>query len=308
MNIKEIIYFLEVVKETSFTKAANNLYISQPALSKAIKNLEQEVQTQLIERNTKKFNLTYEGEIFYENAKKSIDIINTEIFKLQDSITNCRKKLTLGIPPVIGSVYFTSAVAKFKQEYPDIDIKIIEEGANNIKYKVVDESIELGAVIFPVEEDSIIASQIVSGDVMLAISKDHPLANRKSVDMKELKDERFIVFNENFMMYDKTINACKKSGFEPNIVMKISQWDFILEMVALNYGIAIMPKPIVQRYKMNGVSMISISNPGINWNIGFIVKKDKYMSKTLKLFVEYATNHIRKEHESKKEDNQSKIK
>lgn len=308
MNIKEIIYFLEVVKETNFTKAANNLYISQPALSKSIKNLEKEVQTQLIERNTKKFNLTYEGEIFYENAKKSIDIINTEIFKLQDSITNCRKTLTLGIPPVIGSVYFTSAVAKFKQEHPDIDIQIVEEGANNIKCKVVDESIELGAVIFPVEEDNIITSKIVSGDIMLAISKDHPLANRKSIDMKELKDERFIVFNENFMMYDKTINACKDSGFEPNIVMKVSQWDFILEMVGLNYGIAMMPKPIVQRYKMNGVNMISISNPEINWNIGFIVKKDKYMSKTLKLFVEYATDHIRKEHENHKEDNQSKTK
>jgi hypothetical protein len=59
---------------------------------------------------------------------------------------------------------------------------------------------------------------------------------------------------------------------------------------------------------MNGVNMISISNPEINWNIGFIVKKDKYMSKTLKLFVEYATNHIRKEHENYKEDNQLKIK
>ncbi|WP_278336200.1 LysR substrate-binding domain-containing protein [Romboutsia lituseburensis] len=215
-------------------------------------------------------------------------------------MTNCRKTLTLGIPPVIGSVYFTSAVAKFKQEHPDIDIQIVEEGANNIKCRIVDESIELGAVIFPVEEDNIIASQIVSGDIMLAISTDHPLANRESIDMKELKDERFIVFNENFMMYDKTINACKDSGFEPNIVMKMSQWDFILEMVALNYGIAMMPKPIVQRYKMNGINMIPISNPEIDWNIGFIVKKDKYMSKTLKLFVEYATNHIRKEHEKHK--------
>lgn len=303
MNIKEIIYFLEVVKERNFTKAANNLYISQPALSKSIKNLEKEVQTQLIERHTKNFKLTYEGEIFYENAEKSINIINTELFKLQDSITNFGKALTLGMPPVIGSVYFTSAVAKFKQEHPDIDIHIVEEGANNIKCKVVDESIELGAVIFPVEEDNIIASEIISGDVVLVISKDHPLSNRKSIDVKELKDERFIVFNENFMMYNKTINACKDSGFEPNIVMKVSQWDFILEMVALNQGIAIMPKLIVQRYKMNGVNMIPISKPEIKWNIGFIVKKDKYMSKTLKLFVEYATDHIRKEYGNYKEDN-----
>ena len=303
MNIKEITYFLEVVKERNFTKAANNLYISQPALSKAIKNLEKETQTQLIERKTKNFKLTYEGEIFYENARKSIDIINTEIFKLQDSIMNCKKTLTLGIPPVIGSVYFTSTIVKFKQNHPDIDIQIVEEGSNNIKCKVVDESIELGAVIFPVEEDGIIASEIVSGDVMIVVSEEHPLANRKSIDVKELKDEKFIVFNENFMMYDKTINACKESGFEPSIVMKMSQWDFILEMVALNQGITIMPKLIVERYKMKGLNTISISNPEINWNIGFIVKKDKYMSKTLKLFKEYATKHIREQYGNYKENN-----
>ncbi|MEG2354108.1 MAG: LysR family transcriptional regulator [Clostridium sp.] len=300
MNLKDITYFVEVVKRKNFTKAANDLHISQPALSKAIKILEHETKTQLIDRNTKKFKLTDEGEILFENAKTALEIINTEMYKLEDSLLSCKKTLTIGLPPVVGSVYFPSIIAEFREEYPDIDLKILEEGSNDIMRKVEDGTIEVGAIILPINSENLIPINITDGDVMLVVSKKHKLANRKTINVDELKNENFITFNENFMMYNKTINACIESGFEPNIIMKTSQWDFIIEMVGLNQGITIMPKPIVERFKTNDIKLIHIKKPEIHWDIGFIVKKDKYMSKTLKLFVEYATNHIRKEHEKHK--------
>ena len=163
MRIKDITYFLEVVKEENFTRAASNLYISQPALSKNIKNLEKEVNAQLIERNSKSFRLTYEGEIFYNNAKKSIEVIQDELNKLQDTFTSCNRVINLGLPPVISSVYFTSAIAEFKKENPAIDIRIIEEGANKIKSSVEEERIDLGAVILPIDDSDLITELISSG-------------------------------------------------------------------------------------------------------------------------------------------------
>ncbi|MGL6104896.1 LysR family transcriptional regulator [Romboutsia sp.] len=293
MNIKEIEYFIEVVKERNFTKAANNLYISQPALSKAIKNLETNLKTQLIERNAKTFNLTYDGEIFYENAKQSVEIINRELYKLQDTLDHGKKTIKIGIPPVIGSVYFTLIIAEFRKLNPDIEIYIIEEGANNIKEKVENESIELGAVIFPIKSENLISYPIRNNEVMLVVSKEHPLAYKDVIDLSELESEKFIVFNEDFMMYDKIIKACKDVNFTPNIVMKTSQWDFIIEMVALNQGITILPKPIVKRFKSEEVKMIKIVNPNIDWNIGLIIKKDRYMSKSLKIFLQYVTERIK---------------
>lgn len=294
MNIKDITYFIEVAKERNFTRAANNLHISQPALSKAIKILEYETNTKLIERNTRSFKLTDEGEIFYVNAKKALDIINLEIYKLEDSLIASKKHLTLGLPPVIGSVYFTSIVAEFKEEYPDIEVKILEEGSNNIKDKIEDETIELGVVILPVESNNLVTTPVTDGEVMLVISKKHKLSNRRSINIEELKDEKFITFNEHFMMYDKIIDACESSGFFPDIIIQTSQWDFIIELVALNQGITIMPKPIVERFKTKDIKTIKIKKPDISWDIGFIVKKDKYISKSVKTFIKYVEKKLNK--------------
>lgn len=294
MNIKDITYFVEVAKEKNFTRASNNLHISQPALSKAIKILEYETNTKLIDRSTKSFKLTDEGEIFYENAIKALEIINLEIYKLEDSLTASKKHLTLGLPPVIGSVYFTSIVATFKEKYPDIEVKILEEGSNNIKNKVEDETIELGVVILPIESKNLKTIPITNGEVMLVVSKNHILSSRRSINVEELKNEKFITFDENFMMYDKTINACNLSGFKPDIIIKTSQWDFIIELVALNQGITIMPKPIVERFKAKDIKTIKIKKPNISWDIGFIVKKEKYISKSVKNFVKYVEQNLEK--------------
>ncbi len=293
MKIKEITYFLEVVKEENFTRAANNLYISQPALSKNIKNLEKEVKAQLIERNSKSFRLTYEGEIFYNNAKKSIEVIQEELNKLQDTFVVCNRVINLGLPPVISSVYFTSVVAEFKKENPTIDIRIIEEGANKIKSSVEEERIDLGAVILPIDDNHLTTQRISSGKVMLVVSKDHRLASVDKVNLEDLKDEKFITFNERFMMYNKTIEACRKSGFEPNIILKTSQWDYIMEMVSLNQGVSIMPEPIVRRFKRDDFKVIAIENPSISWDVGFVLKKDKHISKHLELFIEFTIDKIK---------------
>lgn len=293
MNIKEIEYFLEVVKEKSFTRAANNLYISQPALSKSIKNLEADLKIQLIERNTKVFNLTSDGEVFYDNAKQSIEIINKELEKLRDTVDYRYRAIKIGIPPVIGSVYFSSVISEFCNKNPDIEVEIIEEGSNQVKEKVENESIDLGAVIFPIKSYNLLSLPVANNEVMLVVSKNHQLACKEVVNLAELKNEKFIVFNEKFMMYDKTINACKAANFTPNIVMKTSQWDFIIDMVALNQGVTLLPKPIVKRFKADETKTIKITNPSIDWNIGFITKRDRYMSKSVKLFLEYATEMIK---------------
>lgn len=292
MDIKNITYFVELAKEKNFTRASNNLHISQPALSKAIKLLEHEINTKLIERNTKMFKLTQQGEVFFENAKKALDVINFEMYKLEDSLTHSKKVLKLGLPPVIGAAYFPSIIAKFQEEYPDVKIQIIEEGSNEIREKVKDEEIELGVTIIPIKSKTLTTIPIAKGHVVLVVNKKHKLASKRYIDIKELKDEKFITFNEDFMMYDKTIGACKECGFEPDIILKTSQWDFIIEMISLNQGITIIPKPIVKRFKLNDIKMIPIKSPEISWDIGFILKNNEYISTTTKLFIEYVRKNI----------------
>lgn len=287
MNIRYLTYFVEVAKEKNFTRAANNLHLSQPALSKVMKNLEIDLGISLIDRTAKHFKLTDQGEIFYENARKALENINLELEELSCSINSTKGRIIVGIPPVIGTVYFPTIIAKFRNEYPDIEFIMVEEGANTIKDKVNDSEIDIGVVMLPVASDELSAIEIINSENVLIVHKNNHLAKNKNVSIRDLKEETFMTLNENYMLYDKLKRMCKKAGFEPNIQFESSQWDFIAEMVSLNQGIALLPGPIVERFKNDNIKSISLRDQEMPWNIGIVTKKDRYLSYGMKEFIKF---------------------
>lgn len=286
MTLKQLTYFLEIAKMKNFTKAAANLYISQSALSKTVKAMESELGVQLIDRTVNHFKLTPEGEIFYQKGLIAIKNINSELEDLYGSLGTEKGHITVGIPPVIGTAYFTSIIYKFRNMYPDVELKIIEAGANTIKKWVSEGEVDIGVVILPVSNDDFNVIPIVTAENVLLINKNHPLAQYDEVSFKMLKDERFIALNSTFMLYDQIISLCRISGFEPNIVCESSQWDFITEMVVLDQGVSILPRPILKRYNSDKLKLISLKDPSFSWNIAIIFKKDKYISRIIKSFIE----------------------
>lgn len=286
MTLKQLTYFLEIAKMRNFTKAAANLYISQSALSKTVKAMESELGVQLIDRTVNHFKLTPEGEIFYQKGLIAIKNINSELEDLYGSLGTEKGHITVGIPPVIGTAYFTSIIYKFRNMYPDVELKIIEAGANTIKKWVSDGEVDIGVVILPVSNDDFNVIPIVTAENVLLVNKNHPLAQYDEVSFKMLKDERFIALNSTFMLYDQIISLCRISGFEPNIVCESSQWDFITEMVVLDQGVSILPRPILKRYNSDKLKLISLNDPSFSWNIAIILKKDKYISRIIKSFIE----------------------
>ena len=286
MTLKQLTYFLEIAKMKNFTKAAANLYISQSALSKTVKAMESELGVQLIDRTVNHFKLTPEGEIFYQKGLIAIKNIKSELEDLYGSLGTEKGHITVGIPPVIGTAYFTSIIYKFRNMYPDVELKIIEAGANTIKKWVSEGEVDIGVVILPVSNDDFNVIPIVTAENVLLVNKNHPLAQYDEVSFKMLKDERFIALNSTFMLYDQIISLCRISGFEPNIVCESSQWDFITEMVVLDQGVSILPRPILKRYNSDKLKLISLKDPSFSWNIAIIFKKDKYISRIIKSFIE----------------------
>ena len=185
MTIKQLTYFLAVAKNGSFTKASEELYLSQSALSKAIKTFEFELGIVLIDRTSKSFKLSTEGSILYENGNLALDSINKKFEKLIDSISSEKGNLTIGVPPVISTIYFTTIAHKFKNLYPDINLNIIEEGANTVKCKVGAGEVDIGVVILPFESDGFEIFPVFTGDCVAVLNKTHSLAKSTSVNLKD---------------------------------------------------------------------------------------------------------------------------
>lgn len=106
MNLKHLSYFVDISKRESFTKAADDIYVSQSALSKSVKSLEQELNVTLIDRTSKSFNLTEEGRILYAEGEKLLRYIDESQDEIIEKIHRSRRRLRIGIPPVISTVYF----------------------------------------------------------------------------------------------------------------------------------------------------------------------------------------------------------
>lgn len=293
MSIRNLTYFVEVAREKNFTRAANNLHLSQPALSKVIKNLENELKVQLIDRQGKQFKLTDAGEIFYENCETALKIINKELEKLYDSVNFEKGKITVGMPPVIGTAIFPTLLSNFKKRYPDIEIILIEGGANIIKDMIQDGAVDIGVVMLPFESEHFHAIPMIHSESKVVVHKSHKFADRETVGLKELQHENFVILGEEYMLYNQIISACKLKGFEPKIIFKSTQWDFLAEMVSINEGITILPAPIIKVFRSNEIRSISIVDPELQWNIGMIIKKDKYMSYAMRTFIDFVKKEVK---------------
>lgn len=292
MTIKQLTYFIEIAKIGNFTKAASSLFISQSALSKTVKNLESELGVQLIDRAVNHFKLTPEGEILYQRGLVALKKINDELDSLYDSLGIDQGHISVGIPPVIGTAYFTSVIYKFRNMYPNVDLKITEAGANIIKQWVSDGTIDIGVVILPVSSENFNVIPIIEAENVLIVNKRNPLAEYDEVSFKMLKNENFISLNNTFMLYDQINSICRISGFVPNIICETSQWDFIAEMVALNQGVSILPRPILKKFNSDNIKLIRLKDPAFSWNIAIILKKDKYISKIINSFIDISKQEV----------------
>src|SRR5699024_10061988 len=232
LELKELEHFVAVVRYGSFSKAASHIYVSQPTLSKSVKKLEHQLQVILFERSTRNLYLTDAGSLVYEQANKIINQTK-ELTTLLDDLRNTPVgEIKIGIPPLIGTLFFPMIAKNFTNLHPNISLQLVEHGAKKIEYLIENGEIDLGIVVLPVHEVKFTILPFVHEEFMFFCHRHHPLANKKSIDITSLEDEAFLLFNQEFALHRLIIEHCKNVGsFYPNIAFETSQWDVIAELV-----------------------------------------------------------------------------
>ncbi|MEC0301774.1 LysR family transcriptional regulator [Terribacillus saccharophilus] len=286
MELRQLRYLIEIVKQKRLTKAAESLHVSQPALSKTIKSLEEELGITLFKRTNKSTTLTDAGKVVHTYGQQVLAQLDEMQTTLQDLTDLKQGAVTIGIPPIIGSLFFPKVMARFHQTYPNVTINITEYGAARVVKAVDEGEFELGVAVLPLDETEFNYYPIVEEDMKLMVYREHPLADRELVELKELKDEDFIFYNEEFALHDIMRKRCIEEGFEPHILFKSAQWDFISEMVAANLGVSLLPESICNRTYNADIRIIDLT-PSIPWNLAIITKKDKYISYAGRRFIEF---------------------
>jgi DNA-binding transcriptional LysR family regulator len=291
LEIKQFLYFIEVAKQHSFTKASQNLHVSQPNISRMIKNLEDEVGFTLLDRTSNHIQLTAAGSIVFEEANQVLQILDNLIVKLNDLSNVPRGIIRMGLPPTIGSKFFPKVLADFYKLYPEIKFDFVEYGSKTVAKEVSEGNLDVGVVVPPVNEELFHSVPIIHEEVQLLVHEDHRLAKQSLVQLKELKEEAFMLYREDFTLHGRIIEACKHVGFEPNITYESSQWDLIRGMVANNLGVSLLPQSICGEAASSQIKIIQVTPP-IPWCVSIIWRKNQYLSSASREWIQFVCSQF----------------
>lgn len=291
MEIKHLQYFLEVIHTRSFTHAAENLYITQPALSRIIKSLENEIGTPLFIRSRKELIVTDGGWVLYKYAKeieKQFRDLQTELGNLQ---TLKKGHIRIGLPTVTNSSFFSQLIGSFHHEYPEVTFQLEEDGSRRIEEKVMYDQLDFGVMVLPTKNDGIDYFTFVNESLNVVMPSSHPLSEASEISLEKLKDETFILFNQDFSLRNVVLEACQEAGFEPKVISETSQLDFIEDMVASGLGITLLPESTSMELTSE-IQTIPVTDPTIDWNLAIIWKGDNYLPQINKEFIRFAKEKL----------------
>lgn len=287
MDFIHLVYFFEVARQQNFTKASKVLYVSQPTISKLIKNLENELGVALFYRTPKRVLLTDAGQLLLDKATIIIETLNSIHTDLADLTGTPRGRLKIGMSPMVQTL-FPQAIAEFKSLYPKIIIDLIEVGSKKVEQGISEGTIDVGIMMLPTRgKEELVVFPFISDPIMLIVHPSHPLASKQFVDMSDLRDEPFVLYKEDFALHDHVIEKCHELGFEPNIVCETAQWDFMANSVASKLGIAFLPSTLCSRINSQLVKTLPIVNGIIPWNLALVWKNNTYLSYPTKVWLKH---------------------
>jgi len=287
MELRTLRVFVEVVRQGGFSQAAKTVFATQSTVSKAVKQLEDEIGTPLLDRVGHHSKLTSAGEVVYRRALAMLaarDDLNAEL----DALRGLKRgTLRLGMPPIAGSILFASTFAEYHNRHPGIDIRLTEHGSDRLKEVLLAGEIDLAGVLLPVGED-FEWQELRNEPLMALLSADHPMARLASVDLAQLTSMPFILFESGFALNRIILDRCKQHGFEPEIVARSGQIDFIVELVGAGLGVAFLPRTIAERRPNPKIHCVRLTEPGIAWHMAMIWRRNACLSQAAKVWLELA--------------------
>lgn len=292
MNLQQLQYFKVISQTKNFTIASNILSITQPALSKAISKLEEELDVQLFEREGRNIKITKYGEVFLKYAESALDDIEKGIEKIHDMKTNNDNIISIASTYCIGATFIPFLISNFINSHIQTRFNFNNQSTEEIFKDLKYERVDLGFFdsIEKIDKYSEIETILVKKEeYVLIVPKNHHLANREEVELKELKDEYFIAYNDR--NNEKKISYSELIGYTPKIAVEPTEATMLASLVAAGAGIAIiLNTPMINTNKLSIIKIkdyIGRKNIYMGWN------RNSYYSKTIEEFKKYVIKDLK---------------
>lgn len=278
ISLKQFKYFVEIVEAGSYSRAAEKLYIAQSALSRQIKELEDELQTQLLTRDARQFELTPAGQLFFERAKRILEDIDDTVVQARHVGQGAQGVIRLQhSSSVILTPQLTAALSQLLDEFPGVTLDVSMLPSENQTLEIEEGRADIGLLRLPTlrRHPHIHVREISSERLMVAVSQHSPLAALDNIELASLSDEAFISIphkDRGGLSY-LVANLCLEQGFFPRPARALSRKSSQLNLIEANLGIAIVPE-CMRLTAPAGVRFITLSQGELTTSVGLACRRE----------------------------------
>jgi len=288
MDINQLEVFLAVAQEKSFSRAAETLHRTQPAVSQAIRRLETELGEPLFDRSSKDGTLTSAGRVLLDFSHQMINLrlhAHSAIRELRDLHHG---KLTLGANEYT-VMSLLPLIPIFRARHPQIKVEVRRSLASRIPGEIIGRDVELGLVSFKPSDATIKALPIAVDEIALVVAPDHPLAAKKVVSVRELGAESFIAHNVPSPYRERVIKTFEKQRTPLNISLEMPTLESIKRLVEQGLGVALIPRLAAQiEIERNQLAGLSVREMKFERRLHLIYRKGATLSHAAKAFLRVA--------------------
>ncbi|SDD35445.1 DNA-binding transcriptional regulator, LysR family [Terribacillus halophilus] len=290
MEWEQLEYFQTLAREQHVTRAAQLLSITQPALSRSINRLESQIGTPLFDRQGRTIKLNKYGELLL----KRVDLILKEFEEGKNEIQSLldpdKGEISLGFLHTLGTTIVPNIIGAFKEKYPQVRFHLKQNHSNWLLDNLQSGDLDLCLLSsFPMESN-IAWTPLWQEELFLFFPKNHPLAKKESITLKEVADEPFILMEEGYALRVTIDSIFEQVGIRPKIMFEGEEVTTIAGFVGAGMGISILPD--VKSLDQMKIAKVRISSPKCERTIGIASMEGKFLSPIAEKFMQYIVDHF----------------
>lgn len=290
VQLNQLRYVVCVAEERRFTRAAARLHVAQPSISSAVAALEHELGATLFHRERNQVTLTGAGEVFLPWARQVLADCDSGVAAVRDLLGLRRGRLVLGATPSLTTNLLPPVLARFHADHPGIELTLHEAGSQELVDRLGKGEMDLAVVILPVDRPWVTSTELMREELVLAVNRSHPLAERRSIRVAELEQVPLVMFKDGYDLREATLMACRQAGFAPTMAMQGLEMDGALALASAGVAAAVVPESVLTA--SGPLRGVRFRGGALERTIGLASRRDRPFSPSAQAFVDALAEHL----------------
>ncbi len=291
MDFDQLETFIEVARLSSFSRAAEKRFRTQPAISSQIRSLEEEIGAKLLDRSGGKVSITASGKLFLKFAEDTLDSRKITVTNIAETERVPRGEIVVGANEGTCLHILPEVFAHFKKQYPDVSVSIRRADYSKVLESVIDNSVDFGVVSMPISDTRLTAVLIHKDELVLIVPPRHPMARHKCAAVADVAQYPLVVPKVGHTR-DALDELFHQHKLKPRYAMELDSSELLKRFVAADVGIGFISRSNVQEdVKANVLAAIPLADAPIRRDLALVFRKDKALSRAALAFIDIAVKN-----------------